>query len=63
MQNYFERTGKLGPKIDIYRKTTSGLVYVCSTRQHDRCRDAVASVARVRGYPTSELVGRFDRRG
>lgn len=62
MANDFERTGKLQRKIDIYRKTTSGLVYVCSTEQHSRCKDAVQSVARARGYPASELVGRFDSR-
>ena len=50
-------------KIDIYRKTTSGLVYLCSSNAYPRCRDAVQSLARQRGYPVAELVGRFDRRG
>lgn len=58
----FERTGKLQRKIDVYRKTVSGAVYVCSTNWHRRCRDAVASVAGARGYPTRELFARFATR-
>ena len=55
----FERTGKLQRKINVYRKTVSGAVYVCSTNWYRRCRDAAASVARERGYPTNELFARF----
>ena len=61
-QSEFERTGKLQRKIDVYRKTASGAVYVCSTNWHKRCRDAAASVARARGYPTRELFARFAAR-
>lgn len=61
LQSYFERTGRPGPKIDVYRKTVSGLVYLCSTNWHRRCKDAAWSVARSRGYPAAELVARFDR--
>jgi hypothetical protein len=61
-QSDFERTGKLQRKINVYRKTASGAVYVCSTNWHRRCCDAVASVARARGYPTQELFARFDTR-
>lgn len=58
----FERTGKLQRKIDVYRKTASGAVYVCSTNWHRRCRDAVASVATAHGYPARELFARFASR-
>lgn len=43
MKSEFERTGKLQRKIDVYRVTDSGMVYVHSTNWHARCRDAVAS--------------------
>lgn len=58
-QTAYERTGKLQRKINVYRKTVSGAVYVCSTNWHRLCRDAVASVARERGYPKEELFARF----
>jgi hypothetical protein len=62
IQSEFERTGKLQRKIDVYRKTVFGAVYVCSTNWHRRCRDAAASVARERGYPARELFARFATR-
>jgi len=61
-QSDFERTGELQRKINVYRKTVSGAVYVCSTNWHRRCRDAVASVAKARGYPVQELFARFATR-
>jgi len=61
MKSHFELTGRLGRKINIYRKTNSGLVYVCSTDWHKRCKDARFSVARDMGYPQTELVARFAR--
>ena len=55
----YESTGKLQRKIDIYRKTIPGPVYVCSTNWFARCKDAVFSIQQSRGIPASELFGRF----
>ena len=59
-KSYFERTGKLGPKINIFAKSQDGtLFYICSTNWHKRCKDAVASVAEARGFSPEDLRGYF----
>lgn len=52
----YEATGRLQRKIDVYR---NGVGYVCSTNWHARCVDAVASVAKARNIPATELFARF----
>jgi hypothetical protein len=59
MRSTYEETGKVQRKIDVYRKTISGAVYVCSTKWHSRCKDAAAMVGREKGIPKEELFARF----
>jgi hypothetical protein len=60
--SYFERTGKLGPKIDVYAKVPGGVRYLHSTNWHRTCRDAIEAAARGSNYAASDLTARFDKR-
>jgi hypothetical protein len=58
--SHFERTGKLGPKIDVYfvadtKAPSRSLVYKHSTQWHRTCKEAIASASRLYGLPTDCL--------
>jgi hypothetical protein len=57
-RSYFERTGKLCRKIDVYVKAPGGLRYLHSTNWHKTCRDAKLAATN-RGFALSDLVARF----
>ncbi len=62
--SYFERTGKLGPKIDVYFVTDErplSLTYKHSTNWHKTCREAIAAAARHYGLPRHTLRAYFYR--
>ena len=64
-QSNFEKTGRLGPKIDVYVKSAhagGNFAYVGSTNWHLRCKDAIASFARESGRPESDYRANFDKR-
>jgi hypothetical protein len=64
-KSYFERTGKLGPKIDLYLVDPRGMhfwKYQYSTRWHRTCRDAKAHLCASLGYRPDEVRARIDRR-
>lgn len=65
MKSFFERTGRLGPKIDLFARSADAggnFRYIGSTRWHKRCKDAVASIAAEAGRPASDYLARFDKR-
>lgn len=62
MQTDFQKTGKLYPKIDIYRRDAGGWVYVCSTQQWRLCRDARQAFCNIHNDgQTSGYVARFHK--
>lgn len=67
-KSYFERTGKLGPKIDVYRqdgtahgKPSGPASYLHSTCWHRTCREAVQDAAVKYGMKPGNLFARFDK--
>lgn len=60
--NYFQRTGKLGKKIDVYGRIPGKWVYLHSTNQHRTCREAKKAAAKITGYNATDLLARFDKR-
>jgi hypothetical protein len=60
--NHYQRTGKLGPKIDVYAKAPGGMRYLHSTNQHRTCREAIEAAAAGSNYAASDLVAYFDKR-
>ena len=54
--SHFERTGKLGPKIDVYfvadaKAPSRSLVYKHSTQWHRTCKEAITNASRHYGLP------------
>lgn len=59
-ESHFERTGRLGPKIDVYfvadaRAPSRSLVYKHSTQWHRTCKEAVQAAARHYGLSADAL--------
>ena len=57
-ESYFERTGKLGPKIDVYFVVTVNpltLTYKHTTQWHRTCREAREAAAKHYGLPWKSL--------
>lgn len=67
MRSYFEQTGRLGPKIDVFfvvcDKPLLNLTYKHSTNWHKTCRDARRAAATRYGLPERCLRAYFDRGG
>lgn len=63
--SHYERTGRLGPKIDVYSVTGKRplrLTYKHSTCWHRTCREAREAAARHYGLPETSLRAYFDGR-
>lgn len=63
-KSYFERTGKLGPKIHVYRQDRTpfrSVTYLHSTCWHRTCREAVQAAAVKYGMKAANLYARFDK--
>lgn len=64
-KTWFEMTGKLGPKIDLYLHDPRGMHfwrYQYSTRWHRTARDAKAALVKAGGYSPEQVRARIDRR-
>jgi hypothetical protein len=64
-QTHYERTGKLGPKIDLYLSDKRGMNYwryQYSTQWHRTCREAKAHLCASLGYSPDQVKARIDKR-
>ena len=64
-KSYFEQTGKLGPKIDLYLRDPRGMrfwKYQYSTRWHRTCREAKAHLVESLGHKPEQVRARIDKR-
>lgn len=64
-KSHYEKTGKLGPKIDLYLRNPRGMhywKYQYSTRWHKTCREAKARLCASLGYKPEQVKARIDKR-